>query len=246
MRVKALKHWAMGANGLASKLGRETPTKLQVTERGMVFSKRKKFSILRKVWKPFSQASADAGRSRSQAIAADWKPIKGRRRSPFRKDHLLHSHHFVHQHLPLSPSKTSIVHSGNMHLPTLATFVLGLGGLVSADSGFFATCHNFSKLKGADRPVHFWGDCRMSGKGPWNVGATINLDSCFGNSGGRLVAQLNGGFSGSCRKFRRDGSWLNAECGDGKGGWPAASIDMNNHIGNYNGKMKCHGQTGIS
>jgi hypothetical protein len=76
-----------------------------------------------------------------------------------------------------------------MHLPTLTALALGLGGLVSADSGFYGTCHNFSRLAGTDRPVHMFADCKTTA-GDYTVGMTINLDSCFGNAGGRLVAQL--------------------------------------------------------
>ncbi|KAM0724024.1 hypothetical protein Q7P37_001015 [Cladosporium fusiforme] len=130
-----------------------------------------------------------------------------------------------------------------MHFPTLATVALS-AGIVAADSGFYSTCHNYNTI---GRPTGtyymFTADCKKA-KGLYEVAKSIKLDSCFGNSGGRLVAQLHGGFGGSCRKATRKGSWLHAECGDGKGGWPATSIDMNAHIGNYNGFMKCFGQNG--
>lgn len=133
-----------------------------------------------------------------------------------------------------------------MHFPTLATVALS-AGIVAADSGFYSTCHNYNKI---GRPTGtyymFTADCKKA-KGLYEVSKSIKLDSCFGNSGGRLVAQLqsvnhttlasirawrslltrpSGGFGGSCRKATRKGSWLHAECGDGKGGWPATSIDM--------------------
>lgn len=74
-----------------------------------------------------------------------------------------------------------------MHLPTLTTLALSLG-LVSANSGFYASCHNFSRLAPKSTPTRFGGDCRQK-SGIYTVGDRLNIDRCFGNHCGKLVAQ---------------------------------------------------------
>jgi hypothetical protein len=43
------------------------------------------------------------------------------------------------------------------------------------------------------------------------------------------IAITSGGFTPSCRKVSNSGTILNAECGDGHGGWVANSIDMSKY-----------------
>lgn len=72
----------------------------------------------------------------------------------------------------------------------------------------------------------------------------------------------SGGFSNSCSKLSMQGSTLKATCGNGRGGYTDTSIDTSKttrfatvrqtsaksepdaYIGNYDGRMKCFGQSG--
>lgn len=73
-----------------------------------------------------------------------------------------------------------------MHLPTLTSLALGLG-LVSANSGFYATCHNYHSMT-PGLPKHLIADCKRE-SGIYNIDDSLNIDRCFGNNCGRLVAQ---------------------------------------------------------
>ncbi|KAF7714140.1 CVNH domain-containing protein [Penicillium ucsense] len=131
-------------------------------------------------------------------------------------------------------------------LPNLALVALSCFALdVAADSGYGGSCNSISPYHSTRAP-HWviFANCRKI-SGIYNVDNTINMDSCFGNSGGRLVGQLNGGFSGSCKDIHMSGTTLYATCGNGRGGWNQASINTNDFIGNYNGLMKCFGQNGL-
>nr|OQO28491.1 hypothetical protein B0A51_03303 [Rachicladosporium sp. CCFEE 5018] len=101
--------------------------------------------------------------------------------------------------------------------------------------------------------------CEVLGGNEYNEKATdISLNTCFGNSHGRLVGQLNGGLSPTCKNVQLSGTTLLADCGDGGGGYPATSIESSKHrvrgspfpgselrleadkwIGNTNGQLYC-------
>ncbi|KAF9701120.1 hypothetical protein EKO04_000463 [Ascochyta lentis] len=133
------------------------------------------------------------------------------------------------------------------NIPTIA--LLSFSSLIleaSANSGYIASCVGASLISPTgNRP--YWSivaNCEKIST-VFNVNTNINIDSCFGNAGGKLVAQLNGGFSGSCHSIKLSGSILSATCGNGAGGWIANSIDTNSFIGNNNGAMFCYNQNGL-
>ncbi|XWW95888.1 hypothetical protein V2A60_003856 [Cordyceps javanica] len=67
----------------------------------------------------------------------------------------------------------------------------------------------------------------------------FNLNSKFTNRNGGLVQSDEGGFGHSCVNIRYEDGVLTAECGDGNGGTPTTSINLNDYICNVNGQMDC-------
>jgi hypothetical protein len=75
----------------------------------------------------------------------------------------------------------------------LALLGLSLFALeVSANSGFASSCNSIGVGPPGGNTHSYWlvGNCKKAGGGNYNVGTTLDLDVCFGNSGGRLVPQL--------------------------------------------------------
>lgn len=49
-----------------------------------------------------------------------------------------------------------------------------------------------------------------------------------------------GGFQATCRNIRVGGIWMNADCGDGHGGWPLNAISIGQCVGvKADGTMQC-------
>ena len=62
---------------------------------------------------------------------------------------------------------------------------------VAANSGYAATCNSIEVYPPVKNAPHYslCGNCEKD-NGVYIVGICIDLGSCFGNSGGKLVAQL--------------------------------------------------------
>ncbi|KAJ5189196.1 hypothetical protein N7491_005522 [Penicillium cf. griseofulvum] len=63
--------------------------------------------------------------------------------------------------------------------------------------------------------------------GIYNVGNAINPNSCFANANGKLVGQLWGGYSGSCKDVGLSGTILHANCKNTAGNYVYTSIETN-------------------
>lgn len=77
-------------------------------------------------------------------------------------------------------------------LPALALMALAhFAREVAANSGWYQTCNSgIIGIPGGNDPHEtLVANCKIGG-GEYNVGTEINLDSCFGNSGGTIVGQL--------------------------------------------------------
>ncbi|RDW58128.1 hypothetical protein BP6252_13539 [Coleophoma cylindrospora] len=76
----------------------------------------------------------------------------------------------------------------------------------------------------------------------------MDMNLCLGNSGGTLVAQNNGGYHDTCYAcgplFDGPTTTFSCICGDGKGGWPVTSIDLNSVLGNIDGYLWCFDHRG--
>jgi len=72
-------------------------------------------------------------------------------------------------------------------LPALSHYCL----IVDANSGYASSCNSLAVYPPGKANTHYTlvGDCREP-SGQYTVNTQINLGSCFGNSGGNLVAQL--------------------------------------------------------
>ncbi|KAJ3481189.1 hypothetical protein NLG97_g7885 [Lecanicillium saksenae] len=66
----------------------------------------------------------------------------------------------------------------------------------------------------------------------------FELNTKFANIFGQLSRQDGGYFGHSCQNIRYDNGVLTAECGDGNGGTPTSSINLNEHICNVNGQLE--------
>lgn len=79
-------------------------------------------------------------------------------------------------------------------LPALALLVLGhFFHEAAANSGYAATCNSIRLLDPAPPNAPFYSivaNCEESGGGIYNVDTEINIGSCFGDSGGHLVPEL--------------------------------------------------------
>ncbi|KAJ6783171.1 hypothetical protein PWT90_03742 [Aphanocladium album] len=108
-------------------------------------------------------------------------------------------------------------------------------------------CQNFLGSC-SDVRLQFLGD---NGAEPWlhaNGGCGDNngglaygyfeLNTKFSNLFGQLSRQDNGYFGHSCHNIRYENGVLTAECGDGNGGTPTSSINLNEHICNVNGQLQ--------
>ncbi|KFY43227.1 hypothetical protein V495_04085 [Pseudogymnoascus sp. VKM F-4514 (FW-929)] len=121
--------------------------------------------------------------------------------------------------------------------------LLSLTTKVAADSGYGASCNSIAYYNAADGSKEMFANCREN-SGIYNVDTVINPDSCFANDNGQLHARLWGRYSGSCSDVGLSGTVLHANCKNAAGVYVATSIDTNNYIGNYDGRMKCFGQNG--
>lgn len=67
----------------------------------------------------------------------------------------------------------------------------------------------------------------------------LDLNDCFTNSNGRLCWARGGNFAASARHIRLadDGNALEAELGDGRGGWQYNKVWLNERITNDNGRL---------
>ncbi|PTB43806.1 hypothetical protein M441DRAFT_132031 [Trichoderma asperellum CBS 433.97] len=124
-------------------------------------------------------------------------------------------------------------------LVALAQFSVG----VFANSGYAASCKNI-QIYPPDGNTNYWkiaADCTNNAQ-QTNLNTKINIDSCFSNSNGSLVAQLNGSFGSSCTNVILTGTVLSASCRNTAGASINTSIDTNNVIGNANGALYCFNQ----
>ncbi|KAL6890463.1 hypothetical protein GGI43DRAFT_415954 [Trichoderma evansii] len=121
----------------------------------------------------------------------------------------------------------------------LAQFSVG----VLANSGYAGSCTNI-QIYPPDGNTNYYkiaADCQNNA-GQTNLNTKINIDSCFSNSNGSLVAQLNGLFGSSCSNVILTGTVLSASCINESGASVSTSIDTNNVIGNANGALYCFNQ----
>ncbi|KAJ5288645.1 hypothetical protein N7478_001675 [Penicillium angulare] len=132
-----------------------------------------------------------------------------------------------------------------MKFGTLSAIKLVLLGSLSlevaANSGYAASCNSIYFTDPGRQTTYYTllANCREN-SGIYKVDSQINLGSCFGNSGGKLVAMKNGAFGASCKDVSLSGTVLKASCGNGAGAYVSTSIDTNNYIGNANGLMCCY------
>ncbi|KAK1248931.1 hypothetical protein MKX08_007151 [Trichoderma sp. CBMAI-0020] len=124
-------------------------------------------------------------------------------------------------------------------LVALGQFIVG----ASANSGYAGSCTNI-QIYPPDGNTNYWkiaADCKNNA-GQTNLNTKININSCFSNSNGVLVAQLNGSFGSSCTNVILTGTVLSASCRNTGGASVNTSIDTNNVIGNANGALYCFNQ----
>ncbi|KAL6804917.1 Cyanovirin-N [Trichoderma sp. SZMC 28013] len=130
------------------------------------------------------------------------------------------------------------------NLAALALVALGYVIVgVSANSGYAGSCTNI-QIYPPDGNTNYWkiaADCKNNA-GQTNLNTKININSCFSNSNGALVAQLNGAWASSCTNVILTGTVLSASCRNQGGASVNTSIDTNNVIGNADGALYCFNQ----
>lgn len=69
--------------------------------------------------------------------------------------------------------------------------------------------------------------------------SAIDLNDCLTNNGGRIEWVRGGNFAASAQHIRlkHDENVLEAELGDGRGGWQHCEVNLNERIGNDNGRL---------
>lgn len=69
--------------------------------------------------------------------------------------------------------------------------------------------------------------------------SAIDLNDCLTNNGGRIEWARGGNFAASAQHIRlkHDENVLEAELGDGRGGWQHCEVNLNERIGNDNGRL---------
>ncbi|KAK3618541.1 Cell division control protein 7 [Elasticomyces elasticus] len=102
-----------------------------------------------------------------------------------------------------------------------------------------AMAGNFSA---SSRGVHLEGSTLVSeccDSGGHFRGSRLDLNDCFTNSNGQLRWARNGAFAASSRgmRFVDDGAVLEAELGDGRGGWQKNRVYLNERITNDDGRL---------
>ena len=99
---------------------------------------------------------------------------------------------------------------------------------------------NFSA---SSREVRIEGHCMLVAECTDTTGrhqrSALDLNDCFTNSNGRLCWAKGGNFAASAQDLRLvdGGSVLEAELGDGKGGWQRNRVCLNERITNDNGRL---------
>lgn len=80
-----------------------------------------------------------------------------------------------------------------MHFNPFIVLGLGLfGSLVAANAGYTGSCKNVQLAQRANVGWVLSASCARAGSThpPYNDGAAVNIESCFANEGGNLVARI--------------------------------------------------------
>ncbi|KZW02253.1 Cyanovirin-N [Exidia glandulosa HHB12029] len=101
---------------------------------------------------------------------------------------------------------------------------------------FGASCNNIH-LTGTGPSVSVQATCFLPNG--TTKSSTLGLSSCLTNSGGSLRCARGGNAMQSCSGCTLSGTSLRCNCGDGKGGNPSTTIDLNQCIANNNGNLGC-------
>ncbi|KAL2060141.1 hypothetical protein VTL71DRAFT_9963 [Oculimacula yallundae] len=124
---------------------------------------------------------------------------------------------------------------------TLLALAQSFASVSAQSGGYQGTCKQCSTFHTAGNTYVLACLCG-DGRGGY-PDTSIDLGQCFGNSGGHLVFQHNGGFQGSCNPVNGPASGvpdLQAHCGDGHGGVnKQAHINTNSYIRNIGGRLTC-------
>ncbi|KAI5361302.1 putative cyanovirin-N [Septoria linicola] len=127
---------------------------------------------------------------------------------------------------------------------------------VHADSGFESNCNSYGIFQpgfsknGAPNNVDMMANCQYDGgsNAIYNVGTGIDLNQCFGVSTDGQFSPDGNGIGASCRDFgpgtieSHGPLIMTAQCSDYAGNYQSASIDLNDYIGNSNGRLTCFGR----
>ncbi|KAL0935460.1 uncharacterized protein CTRU02_210051 [Colletotrichum truncatum] len=124
----------------------------------------------------------------------------------------------------------------------VSSILATLGLLSTAAANFMDTCMECGIGGGPGTPDPYLVCMCRRNNGNYER-SQINLSRCITNANGRLVAQANGGFGGSCFGTSIANSWtLRSKCNTIGGGRVDTSIDLYwVPIDNFNGDLRCYG-----
>ncbi|KAI0599646.1 hypothetical protein F4775DRAFT_591096 [Biscogniauxia sp. FL1348] len=128
-----------------------------------------------------------------------------------------------------------------MMIFTVIALCLGLlVSTCSAAGDYYSSCFQANILGTSDVFLLLEANCHTPPMGPPWICTHLNLNLCYGNDNGVLVARDKGMFGKTCDTCQMDGSVLSCNCEvDGNAGRRRTSIDTNDLIVNEKGWLKC-------
>ncbi|EJD42486.1 Cyanovirin-N [Auricularia subglabra TFB-10046 SS5] len=103
---------------------------------------------------------------------------------------------------------------------------------VSASSGFANSCWDIH-LTGKNADTKLGATCRNIG------GGDIPLNSCLANNNGIFACKTGGNAMNSCKSCSLAGTFLTCTCNRINGGTDVTNINLNNCVGNNDGRLQC-------
>ncbi|EJD46917.1 Cyanovirin-N [Auricularia subglabra TFB-10046 SS5] len=120
------------------------------------------------------------------------------------------------------------------------SFFLALAAVPTAvlgASGFAGSCWDIH-IEGGGSDLKLGATCRNIGGGD-NGRRVIPLNSCLTNANGALQCKTFGNAMQSCNGCSLAGTFLTCTCSRLNGGTNVANINLNNCVGNNDGRLEC-------
>ncbi|KAI1501526.1 hypothetical protein F5X99DRAFT_408925 [Biscogniauxia marginata] len=114
----------------------------------------------------------------------------------------------------------------------------------SAAGAYYQSCFQANILGTSDIMLVLEANCHTPPMGPPWICSQLDLNLCYGNDKGRIIAKDRGELGKTCDNCQLDGSIFSCDCETGLGGKERSSIDTNELVLNQDGWLKCYGYLG--